>query len=71
MIPITVQLTNDEAKAIIHFIEMGIRSQGSQAGRIGIPIQDKIALAADAAEKATKALSQPAPTNAGGDPTQP
>lgn len=70
MIPITVQLTNDEAKAIIHFIEMGIRSQGSQAGRIGIPIQDKIALAADAAEKAN-AAAKPAITNAGGDPTQP
>lgn len=70
MIPITVQLTNDEAKAIIQFIEMGIRSQGGQAARIGLPIQDKIAMAADAAEKAN-AAAKPAITNAGGDPTQP
>jgi len=71
MIPITVQLTADEAKTIVQFIELGIRSQGGQAARIGLPIQDKIALAADAAEKATKALSQPPKTNDGGDPTQP
>jgi hypothetical protein len=70
MNPITVQLTENEAKAIIQFIEMGIRSQGGQAARIGIPIQDKVALAADAAEK-TNATSQPAPTNAGGEPSQP
>jgi hypothetical protein len=64
---IIVSLTQDEAKAIVQFIEMGIRSQGGQAARIGLPIQDKIALAADAAEKSKK----PATTNAGGDPAQP
>jgi hypothetical protein len=70
MIPIIVQLTENEAKAIIQFIEMGIRSQGGQAARIGIPIQDKVALATDAAEKAN-ATAQPAITNAGGKPSQP
>ena len=70
MIPITVQLTENEAKAIIQFIEMGIRSQGSQAARIGLPIQDKVALATDAAEKAN-AAAQPAIANAGGEPSQP
>lgn len=66
---IDVQFTREEATAIIHFIEIGIRSQGGQAARVGLPIQDKIALATDAAEKASK--TQPATTNAGGDPTQP
>jgi hypothetical protein len=70
MIPIIVQLTENEAKAIIQFVEMGIRSQGGQAARIGIPIQDKVALATDAAEKAN-AAAKPAITNAGGEPSQP
>jgi hypothetical protein len=42
-------------------IEIAIRAGGSQNGRVGIPLQDKILLAA----------SQPAPANAGGEPTQP
>jgi hypothetical protein len=68
MNPITVQLTDIEAKAIIQFVEFGIRQNGSQAARIGLPIQDKVALAIDAASK-----TQPTPalTNAGGDITQP
>jgi len=66
MNPITVQFTDIEAKAIVQFVEFGIRQNGSQAARIGLPIQDKIALAIDAASK-----SQPAPANAGGEPTQP
>jgi hypothetical protein len=71
MNPITVHLTDIEAQAIIQFVEMGIRSQGGQAARIGLPIQDKVALATDVAEKANAKKSQPAPANAGGEPTQP
>jgi len=71
MIPIIVQLTENEAKAIIQFVELGIRSQGGQAARIGLPIQDKVALATDVAEKANAKKSQTAPANAGGEPTQP
>jgi len=70
MNPITVHLTDIEAQAIIQFVELGIKSVGGQAARIGLPIQDKIALAIDVAKKANDA-SQPAPANAGGEPSQP
>ena len=68
MNPIIVQLTDTEAKAIIQFVEFGIRQNGSQAARIGLPIQDKVALAIDAASK-TKPT--PPPTNVGGELPQP
>jgi hypothetical protein len=68
MNPIIVQLTDTEAKAIIQFVEFGIRQNGSQAARIGLPIQDKVALAIDAA---SKPQPTPPPTNVGGELPQP
>jgi hypothetical protein len=58
---ITLTITQTEAQNLVQLIEIAIRAGGSQNGRVGIPLQDKILLAA----------SQPAPTNAGGEPSQP
>jgi len=58
---ITLTITQTEAQNLVQLIEIAIRAGGSQNGRVGIPLQDKILLAA----------SQPAPANAGGEPTQP
>lgn len=66
MSDITITLTQTEAQNLVQLIEIAIRAGGSQNGRVGIPLQDKILLAAQSA-----ASPQPAPTNAGGDPTQP
>ena len=62
---ITLNLTQTEAQNLVQLIEIAIRAGGSQNGRVGIPLQDKILLAAQSA------AAQPAPINAGGNPTQP
>jgi len=66
---ITLTINETEAQNLVQLIEIAIRAGGSQNGRVGIPLQDKIALAASTAAQS----AQPAPTatNAGGDPTQP
>lgn len=64
MSDITITLTQTEAQNLVQLIEIAIRAGGSQNGRVGIPLQDKILLAASQP-------AQPAPTNAGGDPAQP
>jgi hypothetical protein len=58
---ITLTISQTEAQNLVQLIEIAIRAGGSQNGRVGIPLQDKILLAA----------SQPATANAGGEPTQP
>ena len=58
---ITLTITQTEAQNLVQLIEIAIRAGGSQNGRVGIPLQDKILLAA----------SQTAPTTAGGEPSQP
>lgn len=70
MSDIHITLTQNEAQATVQLIEIAIRAGGSQNGRVGIPIQDKILAAAAAAESKPAAI-KPALTNAGGDPTQP
>lgn len=61
---ITLNINETEAQNLVQLIEIAIRAGGSQNGRVGIPLQDKILLAASNA-------SQPAPSNAGGEPSQP
>lgn len=61
MSEITITVNETEAQNLVQLIEIAIRAGGSQNGRVGIPLQDKILLAA----------SQTTPTNAGGDSTQP
>jgi len=61
---ITLTINETEAQNLVQLIEIAIRAGGSQNGRVGIPLQDKIALAASTA-------AQPPKTNDGGDPTQP
>jgi len=58
---ITLTINQTEAQNLVQLIEIAIRAGGSQNGRVGIPLQDKILLAA----------SQPTLANAGGEPTQP
>jgi hypothetical protein len=58
---ITLTINQTEAQNLVQLIEIAIRAGGSQNGRVGIPLQDKILLAA----------SQTAPTNVGGEPSQP
>ena len=60
MSDITITINETEAQNLVQLIEIAIRAGGSQNGRVGIPLQDKILLAANNAK-----------TNAGGDPTQP
>ena len=60
MSDITLIINETEAQNLVQLIEIAIRAGGSQNGRVGIPLQDKILLAANNAK-----------TNAGGDPTQP
>jgi hypothetical protein len=63
MSDINLTINQTEAQNLVQLIEIAIRAGGSQNGRVGIPLQDKIMLAANAA--------QPATNNAGGDPAQP
>jgi hypothetical protein len=58
---ITLTIDETEAQNLVQLIEIAIRAGGSQNGRVGIPLQDKILLAA----------SQTAPTNVGGEHSQP
>lgn len=60
MSEITLTINETEAQNLVQLIEIAIRAGGSQNGRVGIPLQDKILLAANNAK-----------TNAGGDPAQP
>lgn len=60
MSDITITINETEAQNLVQLIEIAIRAGGSQNGRVGIPLQDKILLAANNAT-----------TNAGGDPAQP
>ena len=55
---ITLIINETEAQNLVQLIEIAIRAGGSQNGRVGIPLQDKILLAANNAK-----------TNAGGDST--
>jgi hypothetical protein len=64
---ITLTIDETEAQNLVQLIEISIRAGGSQNGRVGIPLQDKIALAAANAAEAPK----PTTKNAGGEPTQP
>ena len=61
---IVIKLTETEAQNVVQLIEIAIRAGGSQNGRVGIPLQDKIALAASNAAQTT-------PANDGGEPSQP
>ena len=63
---ITLTIDETEAQNLVQLIEGAIRSIGSQAARVGVPLQDKIALAAANGIEAPKTT----PANAG-EPEQP
>lgn len=43
---INIEITEIEAQNLVQLIELAIKSVGSQAARVGVPLQDKIAAAA-------------------------
>lgn len=63
---ITLTIDETEAQNLVQLIEGAIRFIGSQAARVGVPLQDKIALAAANGVEALKTT----PANAG-EPEQP
>jgi hypothetical protein len=63
---ITLTIDETEAQNLVQLIEGAIRSIGSQAARVGVPLQDKIAFAAANGVEAPKPTTENA-----GEPKQP